>query len=642
MKNAKKYIGVACMGIALLAFPSCSDWDDHYSAGEGTSATKTLWEIINETPKLSRFRDIAEKSSYYRDEDHPQEGYTFKDMLNGSMLITAWVPENDAFTEEEYQKWMNLAETRGYAVQQQLMGNSIALYRQVATGGGINTLTMLNGKKMQFDKNQFAIQDLPLLDKNIAATNGTLHTIGQVIPFRYNLYEYLKDATNAQENNVSLFHDFVIKNDTTYFSENSSIEGNPDADGNPTYVDSVYMTTNTLFMGTHRFPSNTSTEKYLTYDEGFGANIIGEDSTYIMLYPTDQAWESAKEKLASLYNYAHKYVDSEKRNQNTKDSYRTVEDPDSLKEKCLAMDIASPLVFNLHMQPNSGDEIGKWKLNDFMAEKGQSASYFLNTFGDTLRSDANWDKSTLFEGKQLDLSNGVAIVKDNWDFPIKFYQPDINIEIGYESFFNVGGDLEGSNAAPISFSNATAEAWVDTVGRIYKNNFYYIYPKTASKQAKFTFRLVGTSGDSENEECEVMSGKYEIGLVLVPNFYITSKDTINGDTVKHKLQCTLNYCIDKANGEDQSITSDTIDYNGQKVDTLWLRFPPLLDNFTPNTKVKDNEYLDYFQFPYSYKNLRHCYPTLTITTATKSNDRKPENGYSNFYCIDRIIMRSKE
>lgn len=639
MKNAKKYIGLACMGIALLAIPSCSDWDDHYSAGEGTSATKTLWEIINDNPKLSRFRDIAEKASYYRDENHPQEGYTFKDMLNGSMLITAWVPENDAFTDTEYQDWMNLAETRGFTVQQQLMGNTIALYRQVATGGGINTLTMLNGKKMLFDKNQFTIQDLPLVDKNIAATNGTLHTLDQKLPFRYNLYEYLKDASNAQGNNVSLFHDYIVMNDTTYFSENSSVEGNPDEDGNPTYVDSVYTTTNTLFMGTHRFPSNTSTEQYLTYDEGFGANIIGEDSTFIMLYPTDQAWEAAKEKLASLYNYAHKYTDSEKRNQNTKNTYRTMENPDSLKEKCIAMDIASPLVFNLHKQPNAGNEIGKWELEDFLAEKGQSASYFLNTFGDTLRSDDNWDKSTLFEGKQLEMSNGVAIVKDNWDFPLKFYQPDLNIEIGYQSFFNVS-EATG-NYAPVAFSNAIAEAWIDTVGHIYKNNFYYIYPSKSTEQPKFKFRLVGTSGDSENAECEVMSGKYEIGLVLVPNFYITSKDTITGDTAKHKFQCTLSYCIDKENGEDQSITSAIVDYNGQKVDTLWLKFPPLLDDFTPS-KVDESQYLDYFQFPYSYKNLRHCYPILEIATKTTSTDRKPENGYSNYFCIDRIVMRSKE
>lgn len=627
------------MAIALLASPSCSDWDDHYGAGEGTSATKSLWELIDENPKLSRFKAIAEKSSYYRDENHPQEGYTFKDMLNGSMLLTAWVPENDAFTDAEYEKWMNLSETRGYSVQQQLIGNTLALYRQVATGGGTTTLTMLNGKKMLFDKNQFTLQDLPLIERNTAATNGTLHTLGQLVPFRYNLYEYLKDADNAQENNVSMFHDFVITNDTTYFNENNSIEGNPDEDGNPTYVDSVYTTTNTMFFGTHRFPTTIGTEQYLTYDEGFGANIISEDSTYIMLYPTDQAWENAKDKLAPLYNYAHKYADSEKRNQNTKNTYRTMENPDSLKDKCIAMDIASPLVFNLHMQPNAGNEIGKWQLDDFLAEKGQSASYFLNTFGDTLRSDVNWDKSTLLEGKQLEMSNGVAIVKDSWDFPRKFYQPDLNIEIGYESFFNVN-EATG-NYSTVSFSNATAEAWIDTVGRVYKNNFYYIYPSKSTEQPKFTFRLVGTSGDNENVESEVMSGKYEIGLVLVPNFYITSKDTIVGDTVKHKFQCTLNYCIDNTSGEDQAITSAVVDYNGEKVDTLWLKFPPLTDGFKPDTKVKDEGlYLNYFQFPYSYKNLRHCYPTLTIATKTTSTERK--NGYSNYFCIDRIIMRSKE
>ena len=104
MKRINKYIGAALLGFATLAIPSCSDtWDDHYNGiDEGTSANKTLWELICERPELSRFKQIAEKSTYYRDETRPQENYTFKDMLNGSMLITAWVPENDAFTEAEF------------------------------------------------------------------------------------------------------------------------------------------------------------------------------------------------------------------------------------------------------------------------------------------------------------------------------------------------------------------------------------------------------------------------------------------------------------------------------------------------------------------------------------------------------------
>ena len=136
MEKIRKYIGAAMLGSAMLVIPGCSDtWDEHYQPNEDiTSASKTLWDFISEDENLSRFKNIAEKASYYRDETHPQKNYTFKDVLQGSMIVTAWIPENNAFTDASYQRWLQMAEAKGsqgYAVQQQLMGNSIALWRQV-------------------------------------------------------------------------------------------------------------------------------------------------------------------------------------------------------------------------------------------------------------------------------------------------------------------------------------------------------------------------------------------------------------------------------------------------------------------------------------------------------------------------------
>ena len=621
MKRIQKYIGAAIMGGIVLAFPSCSDIiDDHYHPGDDPAATETLWDIISQNAEYSRFKSIAEKATFYRDETHPQANYTFKDMLEGSMLTTVWVPANDAFTDAEYQKWLDMAGSEnGYTVQQQLMANTMTLWRQVATGGGVDTLTMLNGKKMVFDKNQFLMQEVPLDKKNVAATNGTLHSVHTLLPFKNNLYEFLKDKTNAESNSMSVFHDYLVENDTTYFSENNSIEGNPDIDGNPTYVDSVYFTTNAMFASTHRFPSETNTDQYLTYDESFGANIIGEDSTFILLMPTDNAWNSAYQKLEKYYNYAPKYVDKQKQDQGTSNIFLPkagLLNTDSLKEKNIMMDIASPLCFNLHYQPNAAGQIGRWHLDEFLAEKGQSAEYFLNTFGDTLRTDENWDKTTLLDGKQVDVSNGVGIVKDEWNFPAKLYKPDLYVEVDYRSFFNTS-NAQGTSQS-FSFSNSAASAWVDSVGRVSEDNFYFLYPQSASSNPRFDFKLVGTDG--ENRESEVMSGKYDIYVVMVPNFYMTSSDTIVGDTVKHKIRATISYCNGAETGREATLQSATIDYNGEKVDTLLL--------------------FEDFEFPYSYKNLRFSYPTLQLTTNTSAADRR--SGYSNAICIDRFILRSKD
>ncbi len=615
MSKTYRIIGAALACIAVMALPGCTDtWDEHGS-DNGTAADKSLWELISADSKLSHFAEIAQKVPYYRDQTHPQADYTFQTMLDGTTLLTVWAPENDALTEAEWQHWNELAETTPYTVQQQLLANCITLWRQVATGGGVDTLTMYNGKKQIFDKNQFTMAGISMIESNVPANNGTLHTVGQAIPFNYNIYEFLKDDANATSNSINTFHDLIIDSDTTYFSEDNSIEGAPDANGNPTYVDSVYFTTNTMFTAKKQFPSNTNTDQYLTYDESFGANIESEDSVFVMLLPTDKAWQDAFEMLEPYYNYASIYVDNEKGNSGTSNVYRNVDNPDSLKEKSINMDILSPLCFNVNLQPNAAGDIGRWQVDDFMQSYSQ-AQYLLNTFGDTLRTDDSWSKESVFEGTPQVMSNGYGIIADKWNMPFKLYKPDIIVEVGSASFYNFG-NISGT-ATSYSFSNEAASEWVDTVGRVSFDNFYGFSPDSPSGNPVVDFKLVGTDG--ENAESEVMSGKYDIYIVMVPAFYVTSTDTIEGDTIKNKIRATISYCNGAANGRDATLQTDQIDYNGEKVDSILL--------------------FEDFEFPYSYKNMRQCYPTLSLTTRTSSSDRR--EGYSNTIYVDRIILKSKE
>ena len=64
----KKYIGAVALGTVILAVPSCSD--DHFDVNYGGDnnspiATKTLWELINEDPNLSRFKCTEERTVGY-------------------------------------------------------------------------------------------------------------------------------------------------------------------------------------------------------------------------------------------------------------------------------------------------------------------------------------------------------------------------------------------------------------------------------------------------------------------------------------------------------------------------------------------------------------------------------------------------
>ena len=635
MKKINKYIGAVALGTAILAMPSCTDtWDDHYNGGEGTSATQSLWEQIEANPNMSHFATIAQKAVYYKDELHPLTNmktgkpYTFKDKLSEAMPMTVWVPTNDALTESDVQKWLEVIEKQPYAVHQQLMANTMALHRQVATSGGIDTLQMLNGKRMIFDKNEFTMQGLPLEKSamNIAATNGTLHTMKSVIPFEYNIYEFLKDVTNTSKMGLSIYHANVVAQDTVYFNQAGSIEGNPDADGNPTYVDSAYVNTNNMFHGTKRL-TRTGQDKNLTYMESFGANVAGEDSDFILVMPKDEVWQTTYEKLKPLYKYANRYVDNEKGNSNTT-AYRDVPEGqiDSLTMQSMTMDIMSPLCFNAHRQPKRAMSGPLWTTTELLNAQDGEIEYLINTYGDTLRTDKEWTKTSLFEGNKVKMSNGYGIVANTWNIPRKMYNPDITVEIGWQSFYNRG--TATGMSTPYSFSNAVAKEWADTVGFVSHDNFYELAPNSENNSINNIFRLVGTSGDAENVESEVMSGTYDICIVCVPDFYKTSRDTIDGDTIQHRITATLNYCDNAANGKDAQLkiaNKDAIVYDGLKVDTVVL--------------FKD------FTFPYSYKNLRYSYPTLQLGTYSTSGDRdkkKTNPVFRNNLCIDRILLISKE
>ncbi len=648
--------GKVGMGVVLLIATGCSDtWDEHYNASDnGTTVAETLWQQIESNPNLSRFASIAQASRYYKDQEHPmknnatQEDFTYDQLLNSNQILTVWAPENDAFTEESYNQWMELAKNNGYSVQQQLIANSIALWRNNVSTGSIDTLRMLNGKIMVFDQTKKTLANTPLNEMNIAASNGTLHTTKALLPFNYSLYEYIKDGLNAKNVGITKFHEYVISTDTTYFDENNSLEGTPDANGYPTYVDSAYQTTNSMFHSTHR-NSVTNPERDLTAMESFGAHIEVEDSSFIMLIPTDGAWEEAYSKLAPLYNYADNYVDNAKADRNmTANREITAETKDSLTRQSIEMDIISPLVFNTNIQPNANGRKGTWTAGDFLAEQGASAKYFINTFGDTLRSDANWEKSTLFDGKKMELSNGYGVLADHWNVPSKLYKPNVIVEVGnsrgINSFYNKENWKNQAADSPTYFSFSNSTQWSDATGSVSHNNFYYVFPNNDNSKPSISFKLKGNDG--ENKESDVMSGRYDIKVVMVPNYYMTSNDStivltvnnsgrgtgkvVNGDTipVKHKLKATLYYVnnegVDsKGVAKQASLTTakdQYIDYDGTKVDTL--------------TVFED------FVFPYSYKNLSHSYPVLELTADVSAAEKKL--GYSHDYCIDQIILVSKD
>lgn len=174
-----KYIGAITLGTVLMVVPGCTDtWDDHYSAnGNGSEATLTLWEQIKNNPDYSLFSEILEQAKYYKDNTHAVD-YTYKDIFEGRQVNTVFAPNNDAIKEfmktDLYKKWKESLEkgesraedvvnSAGYNFQQQFIGNHIALWRRNISGDGIDTLRMINGMNLEFDKTKRRSQGFTLL-----------------------------------------------------------------------------------------------------------------------------------------------------------------------------------------------------------------------------------------------------------------------------------------------------------------------------------------------------------------------------------------------------------------------------------------------------------------------------------------------
>lgn len=676
-KGINKYLGALITGTALLAVPSCTDtWSEHYyQAEDSNTATENVWELIEGREDLSKFRSIVSKAKFYRDETHPaytvhtvekvgEDGsiveqdsfayYTFKDVLCANAPITVWAPVNDALTEEEWQKYEEMAEKDGYNLQQQFIGNHMAIYRHTMTKNGKGTLRLINNKFAHINYDEASFEKTQVTEKNIGATNGLLHIIDQKNQFLYNIYEYIKFSGE-----VKTFSEYLVKRDTTYFMESASIEGLPDENGNPTYVDSVYFQGNLMF-DHHQYPNAPSidaSDAWLNDQKFFRAQINTEDSAFVMIVPTDVAWQNAVEKLTPYYTYADTYPRMDKTtgtgtsNQKAKTDifearhsytngkgYGTT---DSLSTVNIEMDIICPLVFNVNLQPQINHE--PWTVEKFMSGGYRDCEYLLNTKGDTIRDIYEtingvktlvWEKNSLFEGSQIkeikEMSNGYAVITNEWNFAHDFWMRNIEFEAPGTHYYDKGNktSIQHRTVDLVNYGE-----WIKGFGRCSDDNYRYL--TNSDKNPEYTVTLQGSKKYPTG--ASVMSGKYDVQLVLAPTWfedlYKLDEETdtaafLQENLKKNKIKCTLYYWDEDWKKyrnylytQQAELEGEIVEFHGERIDTI--------------TVMKDVE------FPFSYHNLKQTYPILLIEGAVK-NQAEALSGYDFDICIDQIILKSKE
>ncbi len=609
------------------------------------SSTKSLWDLLESRSDLSKFREIVGKTPYYRDEfqrAYTLNGadtiyYTFKDVLKANTHMTIWAPVNDALTDDKWAEYSSMAETNGYLLQMQLLGNHMSLQSKAMSASGQEKVSLINGKNALFDCSEGLFQKAKVVESNISAHNGVMHIISAANKYKYSLYEFIKYVSDA-----SILRDYLLQREVVSFKEGAQEECLLDENGYPIYTISAVLD-NMMFNRLSYNPTDLNADDAWMNDlKMFNAPINSDDSTFVMIIPTDAAWQNAVEKLQSKYNYVSTYPRMDMVNMTAtkaratsiygaRHSYTTgkgYETVDSLQSVNISMDIVRPLVFNLNMQPQTAGQA--WTLKEFMDKAGyEQCEYLVTTAGDTIRDIYEggtlvWSKSSLFENCEiLDVSNGYALITNEWNFPRQYWMRDIVVDCTTDNMYDKSSS---TTVTDMTMNNSLAAGWIDEYGRVSKENYLNVAGRASSTNPEVAFGLK----DSKQGDANVMSGKYDVQIVLVPTWYNTSeaeRDT-TAAIQKNRLVCTLYHwdeslisSRDFKYTKQMKLVSDKIEYSGEKVDTI--------------TVLTDVE------FPVSYKNLIETYPVLHIKSDRLSSTEIQE-GYSRAFNIDRIILKSKD
>ena len=490
----KKYIAVMCAASVLAA---CSDWDDHYDANPADTgrATETLWQSIKANPELSDFASLAEKAGY-------------ADLLSSSQALTVWAPVNGSFDVKELQKYDK------ERLAKEFLENHIARNNYTIAGDFSLDVKLLNSKMKTFSNvgGKCTMGDLPVSKTNQPGTNGVLHLLNGQLSFFPNVYETLTNENGP----IDSISDYIHDHDAFELDLLKSTPG-PVVDGEITYLDSVFIQSNTLFW---------------SYD----SHIFREDSSYTMIVPTNDAWAKAKAKIEPYYNYLpqFKYYNYLKPNvaENSLYTEESVEmDAAYMRDSLIHQSLMSDLFYNNKYEQN-GKVFGK----NYKAGTLTDNDSVCSTTGSIIYGS---DIDALLEGSEyLERSNGNAYIVDSLRMrPWTSWCPVVNAEFGRALTHPQYGSLSRGPLSSPLFS---------------RGDYYELTPETSVSNPLVAVRLN-----------DVRSATYAVYVIVVPNFLVPVEERL-----PNRIRMTVNY-TDNKGGLKSSRLGSNLTNDVSKVDTLY-------------------------------------------------------------------------
>lgn len=366
------------VGGGLLS--SCTDtWDDHYAVqqrGEGS-----MWQAISSNSELSNFMAVLKATGYEK-------------ALDGSQVFTVFAPTNAQFTAEKRdsviqlynaQKAAGLKDKRNAAIVE-FVQNHIALYNYSSAEGVSDSIVMMNGKISVLNGNK--IDNISLEKENLLTTNGVLFTMKESAAFKPNVFEMI--GRDPELSGLRSFFYMGEKADdpykfySEYFDPARSVPGEI-IDGQTHYLDSVTVIGNTILENS----DVTNFEKRLGL-------LNSEDSTYWMIAPTNELWDSLVTDYSKYYQYD-----------------KTVTSRDSLMYTMPRLAIVRGTVFSKTDNPDSAINDSVLSTNNFGY---QSRKSMYGSYDKTYYQYAKpYAEGGVFTGtNNVQCSNGILMKTDEW------------------------------------------------------------------------------------------------------------------------------------------------------------------------------------------------------------------------------------
>lgn len=517
--------GGTFLAASLAIFAACSD--DHFDVVAQGNSDQTLWQNIKADPNLSEFADLMSRITLMKNENDRSAVLKYSELLDQNQSFTLVAPVNGPEFDAIYKAWSDtinkavklrasedpIEERQGrnlmYLASNQFAMNHIARFSHNLEEAC--TIHLLNGKNVQAVPGLF--NEVSMTGEKIVGSNGTLYKLSGINPFAYNLYDYLAFDRDLSDLNAYI-KDPAVDKET--FSEAASTPGAINEEGEMVYIDSVYNHRNELL-------------------DNLGINIENEDSCYVAILPTNQAWEEAKAKLEGIYYYADKYdfnwdQDNNRFNNSNERGNALVINGDSIS-KAKANDA---IITNMFFQPyRMGLESKKdHAIIDHMMTADSIISSRRTIFYNAaaVPGERNQHTNPVFDGAEIiEASNGYVVKLPHYTFdPAYAWVENINFQPSRRASYYTTNTAnmtttsgETVNLTSTNYNqktpvrdengevvyNEAGEVVYTGVGGDVDDNMYQRYEvNSASTKASVDFRLPN-----------VLCADYTIQLVLAPS-----------------------------------------------------------------------------------------------------------------------------